>query len=161
MVIFSTLDRWTSLWQHIAKPPSKRIYELYRFFISIVYNIFVYLITVCVRIHFLEAQLRRLDSVLCLHYEQSLLTLFRSEIVEQKEHASERENRLPRENTRRTFPRGRRLSYSRVIFALAHVFFKLDYPWAERETARSPHYLRYSVKRMTAGLKQRFPGDRE
>ena len=43
MVIFGTLDRWTSLWQHIAKPPSKGIYELYRFFISIVYNIFRYI----------------------------------------------------------------------------------------------------------------------
>jgi len=109
MIVFSTLDRWTSLWQHIAKPPSKGIFELYSFFIWIVYSIFVYMITVYVRIPFLGAQFRRLDSVLSLHYEQSLFPLFRSEIVKHKEHANECENRLPRENTRRAFLRSRRL----------------------------------------------------
>ena len=81
------------------------------------------MITVYVRIPFLGAQFRRLDSLLSLHYEQSLFPLFCSEIVKHEEHANECENRLPRENTRRAFLRGRRLSYSRVVFALARVFF--------------------------------------
>jgi len=81
---------------------------------------------------------------------------FRSGIVEQKEDASERENRLlttlAAHNARVTFPRCRPFSRSLAIFALARVSFSFDYPWTEKDDstppARSTHISRLCLSKL-------------
>ena len=71
--------------------------------------------------------------ILVLDYEQSLFPLRDSRGKRTSERAR---NRLPRWNVTRVSSRWFSET-SRAIFAPARLFVSLDYPWAERETARS------------------------